>query len=676
MGPFTRLIANQMNTLYAGSIDPIKDQITFTERTMEQKYQGRKTSIYYMYSTWAQNLAGEGKNTTFYLFSKSVKPMENTFKDTIGLRDVTSFRLIDESDYSDADEELKLVQICKKAIQSYDSNPMNPNPTVVHEIVTSGKCRSGWTELYRGYTFLETNDEKLPYDTFKAIINTRTSYPGDSYITELSGSADLDQARVGYAHYNTHLTFITADQNALRKYLVKSEVRSKEMQVTWKPIAGATRYAVQIYKRDTPLDGFERPRYTASNDFDFKGLTPDDSYTIKVMPMKDRDAMAVHQMEIPLRTAPSAPKINVKKIRSTSIDVDWVRDETMERYIIDIVQIPDPMMSGMRDLAENLETRVFQTMPDSWYKITLIGVIDEKNNIRTDASEEIVHTAPAPPEVYFKALPDGKAKVGFNTLGAKTNDYFFSITPTLPGVKEGSFISSQEWIVSPNRNTRYSLKLVTKRKAGLMTESAMESIQEPDVVELNRVYSLCQWTSKLQKLNCKPKRIGLEQQDGFEWMFNDANGKLITFEEEIAPREVRILHVAENMFENVEFVNELLSKMINIKTLNLSDNLISTVDSDFLKNTKQLVNLNFAKNHLYEVPDDFFEKVEKQNVVSVSFAENPLTTCGVTRGLINGLTNLAKLDLHDAGQLKSTSRGVLVGEKINSNLNIYCKERA
>lgn len=209
-----------------------------------------------------------------------------------------------------------------------------------------------------------------------------------------------------------------------------------------------------------------------------------------------------------------------------------------------------------------------------------------------------------------------------------------------------------------------------------MFESAMESIQEPDAVELSRVYSLCQWTSKLQKLNCRPKRIGLEHQDGFEWMFNDANGKLITFEEEIAPREVRILHVAENMFESVEFVNQLLSKMKNIKTLNLSDNLISVVDSDFLKNTKQLENLNFAKNHLYEVPDDFFAKVDKQNLLSVSFAENPLTTCGVTRGLLSGLTNLAKLDLHEAGQLKSTSRGVLVGEKISSNLNIYCKERA
>ena len=118
------------------------------------------------------------------------------------------------------------------------------------------------------------------------------------------------------------------------------------------------------------------------------------------------------------------------------------------------------------------------------------------------------------------------------------------------------------------------------------------------------------------------------------------------------------------------------SEMKNIRTLNLSENKISSISEKLFENTKNLEILNLANNEITEVPDDLFNPINKTNLKSVSFAENPLSTCGVTRGLINGLDNLAKLDLHGAGQLKSTSKGVLVGEKIHSNLNIYCKERA
>ena len=427
-------------------------------------------------------------------------------------------------------------------------------------------------------------------------------------------------------------------------------------------------------KRGAPLPGYERPIMSDDTIFDFRFLTADESYTVKILPFRGNTIIRSSEIEIPLRTAPRAPKINIKKIRSTSVEIDWERDETVERYIVNIVEIPDPSLSGMRDLGSQMESRVFETKPDSWYKITLIGVIDEKNNIQTDVAEETIHTAPAPPEVYFKALPDGKAKIGFETFGIP-GEFHFTITPKLPGVESGTYMGDKEWVVSPPRNTKYQLSLVTERvKTGLETD--MESKQQPDTVELTRVYSLCQWTSKLQKLNCKPKRAGLEHLDGFEWMINEANGKLITFEEEIAPREVRILHVSGNFFENLEAVEFLLGEMKNIKTLNLSENKISSLSEKLFENTKNLEILNLANNEITEVPDDLFNPINKTNLKSVSFAENPLSTCGVTRGLINGLDNLAKLDLHGAGQLKSTSKGVLVGEKIHSNLNIYCKERA
>lgn len=120
---------------------------------MIEKYKGRRTTVYYMYR---KNIDLDGAKFSFYLFSKSLTPMEGTINEKIGVRDVNSFRLIDSSDVDeDEDTELKKVLICKRVEAIADVGKV-----AIHEISSSGQCRSSWTVLYEGYTFIETKGDR------------------------------------------------------------------------------------------------------------------------------------------------------------------------------------------------------------------------------------------------------------------------------------------------------------------------------------------------------------------------------------------------------------------------------------------------------------------------------------------------------------------------------------
>lgn len=646
---FSRMTFNTLYVPYANSphtekLTEIIDQI---QESLVDKYVDRDTDVYYAHSTWSTTIKGAGSitNTSMYMVTPNKHTSDINYQSMTPIfpGDVTAFRLV--RDTLRGDNELLRMSICRAPLQFYNHKAGEPQPEDRYQVNTGSRgCRSGWERIHIGYGFIG-NKETFPPGAFEVYIHERRGYPSDSKISLTKNPP------AGWSLLSSLHVLPAVVKQSLSRFVTSSKIRSSSMDIFWNPVPGATGYDIDISPRPT---SWLRKRVVSSPNFSFEDLNSSEHYQISVQPF-DRlgNAMESRKFVIKQRTAPAAPKVNIVSITSSKVSVDWEPTDEISHYIVNIVE--DTSMDRGIDDSEPREKHVLAAKPDTPYIVSVTGVIDEALNILTDTVDIAVRTSPEPPQLQFAALDSKKVLISWEDLD-EYDEYVFDIFPPIQGIESGIYTSGQAFTVQPPRNTKYTLSLFARSTSNNRTT---------DIVSITRIYSLCQWTAKdLNKLNCKPKYEGFEHVDGFDWMFSPENGKLQTFEGEVEPRKVRILHLAKNGLSEGSMLKNILKKIPNIRLLNLENNNFISLPDKIFEATNHLEKVNLAENKIKTIGEYVFQKAPK-SLFKIDLSKNPIETCGISKSTLEPVkAQLKSLDLHGT-QVKPQVRGVLTAADLS-----------
>jgi len=586
-----------------------------------------------------------------YEFSSSKFPGDNhQALHHISHSDITSFRLL--STKRATDSELTKLTFCT-----------DKKTTEFQILLDQNTCTNSMENKFSGYAFNEINDA-LPPNAFPAFIYNRKQAPFDSKISDtefltklemedINGGMDFGEDYLENWELSAKLYLLPAfkplelDSNLMTS---QTQVRSTSMLLSWSSMNNVAGYLIDVYPYPKNWQGQVQNDGAAGASILLAQLEPNTDYSIRVLPfVKRRNKIRpinTQMFIIRQKTSPLPPNIVVSSIQSTKISLNWDIQEEIKYYILDVAEKSVSRTSGN----DQLEGTSIKTKPNTNYEIMLTGVLDTVKNIKTDMAVVQVLTSPSPPDLKFQAIDRKKVEISFTGVPG-FDEYHFRIHPPLKGVLSGVFNSSQTYIVEPVRNTKYEMSVIAKNSKDVKRAT--------DRLYLDRVYSFCQWTEKdLNKLNCKPKKSGLEHTDGFSWMMNVEN-MFQTYENSIDLGEVKILHLQNNRIDDFSLVSDLVnSGLNNVLFLNLQNNLISEIPESAFEGLVALKKLDLSGNKIEKVEKDSFKNVGK-DLFKINLANNPLDVCGVSQDSLKFVKEqLTVLDLHGTG-VKQAVRGVL-----------------
>ena len=516
---------------------------------------------------------------------------------------------------------------------------------------------------FSGYAFNEMNDA-LPANAFPAFIYNRKQAPFDSKISDtefltkiemedINGGMDFGEDYSENWELSTQIYLLPAfkpielDRNLMS---AQTQVRSTSMLLSWNPMNNVAGYFIDVYPYPKNWQGQVQNDGAAGASILLAQLEPNTDYSIRVLPfVKRRNKIRpinTQMFIIRQKTSPLPPSIKISSIQSTKISLKWDIQDEIKHYILDVAEKSVSRTSGN----DELEGTTIKTKPNTNYEIMLTGVLDTVKNIKTDMAVVQVLTSPSPPDLKFQALDRKRAEISFTGVPG-FDEYHFRIHPPLKGVPSGVFNSSQSYIVEPIRNTKYEMSVIAK--------NSKDEKRSTDRLYLDRVYSFCQWTEKdLNKLNCKPKKSGLEHTDGFSWMMNDKH-LFQTYENSINLTQVKILHLQNNLIDDFSLISDLVNAGLNnVWNLYLQNNLISEIPESAFEGLIALAKLDLSGNKIKKVESESFRNVGKE-LFKINLANNPLDICGVSQDSLKFVKEqLTVLDLHGTG-VKQAVRGVL-----------------
>ena len=565
---------------------------------------------------------------------------------------------------------LELLSLCVKKLIPYEKSEddqYHPNWGYQISLGESG-CKPGWHKTTSGYVFStrKSSARSFPSGSFPIYIFERTSYPYDSLVSK---SLSIPEGFRLLSDY-IYVLPLPAKQRMDDK-LNNLKIKSTEIYLAWKKtsISGSTsfrNYTVRIYPFPTNWQKNGRGNeivLNGQNSYTFTDLDPETTYEFKVM-TKNKLGKNYPGTTFFLNYRTSAPikNIDVSSITSSDIGLNWDQNTDVDHYSVEVVKISrDDEISLNRnaDQPEVHSETVDHLQSNTVYSVKITGMAQMDGLVTTDSIEFIVKTSPSPPVIHFEKLEKARqariwwAPVVDDSGSSTTFDQFeFQISGNMQieGLTSKTFDGPVDITIYPPRNSIYemSLRAIDKNDPKRST----------DIFKLRRVYSLCQYGSGpstnpeiaenyeiLRKLNCKPKYINYEHTDGFDWMFTDNNVSFITFEGGINPENTDVLHLQDNLIDDVGLITKLIDASTDIIFLNLQNNRLSYLRDNMFKNNRFLQKVNLDGNLIKSISNKVLVN-SPPSLFKLSFISNPISVCGISRESLSPVRkSLTVLDL-------------------------------